>query len=101
MNKTTGVVRGAELPTLPEHLSSHAVVSGVRVVRSLVFCVMFCRSLFVLLSFSIWSLCCLSSCDLRFKLSPLVCCFPRSGVNQMWISKNYIKKDLLETLSYI
>jgi hypothetical protein len=27
------------------------VLSGVRIVRSLVFCVMFCRSVFVLLSF--------------------------------------------------
>ena len=49
-----------ELPTLPEHLSSTPVFSRVGVTRSLVFCVMFCRSLFVLLSFFIWSLCCLS-----------------------------------------
>ena len=39
-----------ELPTLPEHLSSPSVFSGVRVTRSLVLCVMFCRSLFVLLA---------------------------------------------------
>jgi hypothetical protein len=39
--------------------------SGVRVTRSLVFCVVFCRSLFVLLSFFFWSLCCLSFFDLR------------------------------------
>ena len=49
-----------ELPTLPEHLSSTSVFSRVRVTRSLVFCVMFCRSLFVLLSFFVWPLCCLS-----------------------------------------
>jgi hypothetical protein len=36
------------------------VFSKVRVVRSLVLCVVFCRSLFVLLSFFFWSLCCLS-----------------------------------------
>ena len=41
-----------ELLTLPEHLSSPPVFSGViRVTRSLVLCVMFCRSLFVLLYF--------------------------------------------------
>jgi hypothetical protein len=40
-----------ELLTLPEHLSSPPGFSGVRVVRSLVFCVVFCRSLFVLLFF--------------------------------------------------
>ena len=43
-----------ELPTLPEHLSSSLVFSGVRVTRSLVLCVMFCRTLFVLLSFFVW-----------------------------------------------
>ena len=37
-----------ELLTLLEHLSSPLVFSGVRVTRSLVLCVMFCRSLFVL-----------------------------------------------------
>jgi hypothetical protein len=42
-----------ELPTLPEHLSSPPVFSGVLVPRPLVFCVMFCRSLFVMLSFSL------------------------------------------------
>jgi len=34
--------------------------SGVYVTRALVFCVMFCRSLFVILSFFFWSLWCLS-----------------------------------------
>jgi hypothetical protein len=37
-----------ELPTLPEHLCSSPVFSGVRVARSLVFCVVFCSSLVVL-----------------------------------------------------
>ena len=40
-----------ELLTLPEHLSSPSIFSGVRITRSLVLCVMFCRLLFVLLSF--------------------------------------------------
>ena len=43
-----------ELHTLPAHPSSPSVFSGVRVARSVVFCVMFCRSLFVLMFF----LCC-------------------------------------------
>ena len=42
---------GQELITLSEHLSFSLVSSGVRVTRSLVFCVMLCRSLFVILSF--------------------------------------------------
>ena len=37
-----------ELPTLPEHPSSYAVFYGFVVARSLAFCVVFCRSLFVL-----------------------------------------------------
>ena len=37
-----------ELLTLPEHLSSLSVFSGLLVARSLVFCVVFCISLFVL-----------------------------------------------------
>ena len=40
-----------ELLTLPVHLRSPPVFSGVRVTRSLVLCVMFSKSLFVLLSF--------------------------------------------------
>jgi hypothetical protein len=39
---------GQELPTLPEHLSSSLVFRRVRVARSLVYCVMFCWSLFVI-----------------------------------------------------
>ena len=35
-------------------------VCGIRVIRSLVFCVVFCRPLFVFLSFFLWQLCYLS-----------------------------------------
>jgi hypothetical protein len=42
-----------ELLTHPEHMSSPSDSSGVRVTRSLVICVMFCRSMFVLLLLSI------------------------------------------------
>ena len=41
-----------ELPTLPQHLSSPTVFSGVPVTRHLVLCGMVCRSLFVLSTFS-------------------------------------------------
>jgi hypothetical protein len=37
-----------DLPTLPKHLGSPLVYSGVRVARALVFCVVLCRSPFVL-----------------------------------------------------
>ena len=48
-----------------------SVFRGVRVTRSLVLRVMFCRSLFVPLSFFILPLCCLSF-DLRILISHLV-----------------------------
>jgi len=47
-----------KLLTLPEQLSSHPAFSGVRVAR--VFCVVFSTSLFVLFSFFVWPLYCLS-----------------------------------------
>jgi hypothetical protein len=40
-----------ELPTLPEHVNSLPDFSGVCVAQSYIFYVMFCISLFVLLSF--------------------------------------------------
>jgi hypothetical protein len=40
------------------------------ITQSLVFCVMFCRSLFVLLSFFLWPLCCLFFFDLRIRITP-------------------------------
>jgi len=39
--------------TLPEHLSSSPVFSALRVAQSLVFCVVFCRSMIVLSIFAI------------------------------------------------
>jgi hypothetical protein len=61
---------GQEPFTLPEHLSAPA---GVRVTRSLVLCLILCRSLFDFLSLFIWSFCCLS-CDLRILITSLVYC---------------------------
>jgi hypothetical protein len=41
-------------------------------IRSFVFCVVFCRSLFVLLCFFFWPLCCLFVSDLRILITPLI-----------------------------
>ena len=57
-----------ELLTFPEHLCLPPVCSGVHVVQTLVFC----RSLFVLLLFLLWPLCCLSFFDLRILIYTLV-----------------------------
>ena len=48
-----------ELHTLPQHLNSHLVFRGVHVTRSLFLCVILCKSLFFLLYFFFWPLCCL------------------------------------------
>jgi len=60
-----------ELLTLVEHLSSHPGFCWVRVTRSLVLCVMFCRSLFVPLPFFFRPFCCLFF-DLRILITSLV-----------------------------
>ena len=59
-----------EMSILPEHPSLCPFFNEVRVARSLVFCVMFCRSLFVLLSFFFWPLFFLSFLDLRTLITP-------------------------------
>ena len=51
-----------ELLTLPKHVSSPPVFNGIQVTWSLVFCVMFCRSLFALLSFFFCAVCPLIYC---------------------------------------
>ena len=65
-----------ELLTLPEHLCSPPVFSGVRVTRSLF---LYCRSLFVHLYLFFWPLCCLFFFDIRILITPLV------SSNYSWI----------------
>ena len=59
-----------ELLTLPVHLSSLPIFSGVRNTRSLVLCVCFVDRCLSFLSL-LWPLCCLSF-DLRILITPLV-----------------------------
>ena len=78
-----------EQPTLPEHPSSPP---EVHVARSLVFYVFFCRSLFVLVSFFFWPLCCLFCFDLRIMITPLVswnssCRWFRQVGDFLWVLK--------------
>ena len=49
----TGAHVEHELLTLPKYLSSLPFFSGVRVARSLVFCIVYCRRLFVIFLLSI------------------------------------------------
>ena len=73
--KTTATLVEQEQLTLPEHMSSPPVFSGVRVTRSWVLCVCFvklCRSLFLLLYFFFLPFCCLFFFDIRILITPLV-----------------------------
>ena len=69
-SNTTGATSEAKTVCPSGAPESTPGFSGVRVTRSLFFCVVFCRSLFVPLSFFFWpSVCCLS-----FFFWPSVCC---------------------------
>ena len=59
-----------ELLTLLVHFSSSPVFSGVRIAGSLVTCVVFCRSLYVFLSFFFRPLYFLTLFELRLLISP-------------------------------
>ena len=61
-----------ELLTLPEHLSSPPVISGVRVTRSFVFYVCFVDRCLPFCTFFLLSLCCLFLLDIRIMIAPLV-----------------------------
>jgi hypothetical protein len=57
------------------HLRNRLLDQGykkIRLIRSLVLCVCFFRSLFVLLCFFFWPLCCMFFFDIRILITPLV-----------------------------
>jgi hypothetical protein len=60
-----------KLRTLPKHMSSLPVFSGVRVTRSLVVCVYFVDCCLSLLYFFFWPLCCLFFFDIRILITSL------------------------------
>ena len=43
-----------ELLTVPKHLNSPPVFGGILIVQSLIYCIVFCRSLFVLSIYGFW-----------------------------------------------
>ena len=61
-----------ELLTLPEHVSSPPVFSGVHVTRSLVLCVCFVDRCLFFCIFFFWPLYCLYFFDMRTLITPLV-----------------------------
>jgi len=68
-SKMTGIASGAVTPNPSAAYKFTLEISGVRVAPSLVFYVVFCRWLFVLLSFSVSLLYCLTF-ELRFLITP-------------------------------
>jgi hypothetical protein len=58
--------------TLPEHMSSPPVLVGFVLPDIFSLMCMFCRSLFVLLYFFFWPLCCLFFSDIRILIAPFV-----------------------------
>jgi hypothetical protein len=84
-----------ELPTLPEHLPLPPVFSEVRVARSLVFCMVFCVSLFIILLFLLWPLRCLSFSDLRLLITPLSITL---SVLLRFTTSDYIQKYLKKSI---
>jgi hypothetical protein len=62
-SNTMGGTNGALTAYLPEQLSLSTFYNGVRVARSLDFCVIFCRSFFVLLTLYLLPLYCLFFLD--------------------------------------
>ena len=84
-----------ELLCLPKYLSSPPFFSGASVDRSSVLCVMFCRSLFVLLSFFFCSLCCLPSLYLRILITPLVSSNSSQSLTSPDLFLNYLLRPAL------
>jgi hypothetical protein len=64
----TRITGRMSVSTITKHPSSLPVISLIRIVRSLAFCVVFCGSLFIILSLMVWSLCSLSF-DLRIPIT--------------------------------
>jgi hypothetical protein len=86
MSNTTDVTCGAGTSYTSGTPGLAPGFNGIRVGRLLVFCVMYCRSLFVLLSFFFWSLYCLSfsylpSYRARKKEVHLIICFTKLKPN--------------------
>ena len=75
-----------KLLTLPEHLRSSPIFSGVHVTRSLILYVCFVDRCLSFCTF--WPLCCLFFCDMRILITPLV-----SSYSHM-IKSKIIRKSL-------
>jgi hypothetical protein len=89
-SNTTGAICGAGTDSLPRHMCSLLV----RVARSSVFCVVFCRLLLILLYLFFWSLCYLFFFVLRLLITTLVsfgyCVVSSSLLYGFWLPLWYL-----------
>ena len=69
---TTGTTSGAGTAPLPEHYRVHTRFQWGSCYSIFSFICMFCRSLFVILYFFFWPLCCLFFFDIRIMIAPLI-----------------------------
>ena len=91
-----------ELITLPEHLSSPSVIGWGSRCSIFSFLRMCCKSLFVLLYFFLWPLCCLSFYYLRVLTTPLVsychCAVYHSTIYGFWLPLWYLVAIVLSII---
>ena len=90
-----------DLRTIPEPMCSSLVFCCVLVARSLFFCAMFCRSLFVLLSSFCWPLCCLFFFDLRILITPLISSHFKTLTFDSWMTIVFILMMSVHIVSYM
>ena len=82
------------VPHVLQELLTHEftpVVSEVHVGQSLVFCVVYCRLSFVLLSSFFWPLCCLFFFDLRLLITPFDHCIVCPSIYDFWLPLGFFK----------
>ena len=95
-SNTTGATSGAATDCPTGAPGATPVYSGVRVTRSLVLCVLFCRSLFVLLYSFFWPL-----CFFFFSFFFGRCVFRLSSICQLWLLLWYLQTLLGDRLVWV
>jgi len=92
--KTMGVTSATGTANPSAEPTFTLIFCEVRVSQSLVFCVLFCRSLFVPLYFLLWPLCCLSFCDYHWNSYT-----PYAWEKRMLLFLYFTEIQLLRTLT--
>ena len=94
-SNTMGVASGAEIVYPSGAPAFTPSFSGVHITLSVVFCAVFCRSLFVRLSFFCLPLCCLFFFDLQILITPL-----KIGYHYSCFSHNFFSVCIPKNLKW-